>query len=37
MTLEVLGAAHTTFLYAPAANHDPDGSSNGTAITISRQ
>jgi PKD repeat protein len=26
-----------TFMYKPADNHDPDGDSNGTAITVTRQ
>ena len=33
----VLGALHSTSFYAPAGNHDPDGGSNGTMISISRQ
>ena len=37
VNLTVLGASHNTFFYAPAGNHDPDGGSNGTTISISRQ
>ena len=33
----VLGASNSTSFYAPANNHDPDGGSNGTTISISRQ
>lgn len=27
---------HATLTYASGANHDPDGSSNGTAVTVSK-
>jgi TolB protein len=37
VNLTVLGASSSTFVYAPAGNHDPDGGSNGTTIGISRQ
>jgi hypothetical protein len=33
----VLGASNSTSFCAPANNHDPDGGSNGTTISISRQ
>ena len=33
----VLGASSSSFVYAPAGNHDADGGSNGTTITISKQ
>ena len=33
----VLGASNNNFFYAPTNNHDPDGGSNGTTISISRQ
>jgi hypothetical protein len=33
----VASASHGAFVYQPAGNHDPDGDSNGTAISISRQ
>jgi hypothetical protein len=32
----VTNASLATFDYKPADNHDPDGESNGTAITIFR-
>jgi hypothetical protein len=37
VNLTVLGAAISTFFYAPAGNHDPDPGSDGTTIIISRQ
>jgi PKD repeat protein len=30
----VTGVGHASLTYAPAANHDPDGDSNGTSITV---
>ena len=30
----VSGATHSSLTYSSAANHDPDGDSNGTAITV---
>jgi hypothetical protein len=35
--LTVLGASSSNFFYAPAGNHDLEGGSNGTTISISRQ
>ena len=32
----VTGMTYTTGVYVPAANHDPDGDSNGTSIVITR-
>jgi PKD repeat protein len=32
----VTNVARASFVYAPAANHDPDGDSNGTGITVTR-
>jgi PKD repeat protein len=37
VTLTITNAAHATMVYKPAGNHDPDGDSNGTVITIPRQ
>ena len=37
MKLTVLGASNSNYSYAPGGNHDPDGGSNGTTISISRQ
>jgi dipeptidyl aminopeptidase/acylaminoacyl peptidase len=37
VSFTVTSASHGAFVYQPAGNHDPDGDSNGTAITISRQ
>jgi dipeptidyl aminopeptidase/acylaminoacyl peptidase len=37
VNLTVLGASNSNFFYAPAGNHDPDGGSTGTTISISRQ
>ncbi|HUQ86338.1 MAG TPA: PKD domain-containing protein [Vicinamibacterales bacterium] len=34
VTFTVTNVAVATFVYKPAENHDPDGDSNGTAITI---
>jgi PKD repeat protein len=34
VVLTVEGVSHATLSYDPAANHDPDGDSNGTSITI---
>jgi large repetitive protein len=35
-TFTVTGVTHATRTYDAAANHDPDGDSNGTAITVTR-
>jgi serine protease AprX len=32
----VLGLSKASYLYVPASNHDPDGDSNGTKITVTR-
>jgi hypothetical protein len=37
VTLTVTGVLHNTDVYEPVGNHDPDGGSNGTSITIRRQ
>ena len=37
VNLTVLGASSSHLFYAPAGYHDPDGGSNGTTISISRQ
>jgi PKD repeat protein len=34
VVLTVEGVSHATLSYDPAANHDPDGDSNGTSISI---
>jgi thermitase len=34
VTFTVEAVSHATLAYNPAANHDPDGDSNGTSITI---
>lgn len=36
VTFTVTGATKTGTVYQPSANHDPDGDSTGTAITINR-
>jgi hypothetical protein len=36
VTFTVNSAAHSTLLYDPALNHDPDGDSSGTTITIAK-
>jgi len=36
VTLTVTGAAHAALAYDSGANHDPDGDSNGTSITLSK-
>ena len=35
-TFAVSDVTHSTFTYAPAGNHDPDGDSDGTSITVTR-
>jgi dipeptidyl aminopeptidase/acylaminoacyl peptidase len=35
-TFTVVNVTHATFTYKSADNHDPDGDSNGTVITLSR-
>ncbi|HVQ41490.1 MAG TPA: PKD domain-containing protein, partial [Vicinamibacterales bacterium] len=37
VTLTVTGAVNSMWLYKPAANHDADGNSNGTVITVRRR
>ena len=36
VTFTVTGIAHATLTYQSAANHDPDGDSDGTAIKVYR-
>jgi hypothetical protein len=36
VTFAVVNVTHATLTYASAANHDPEGDSNGTSITVSR-
>lgn len=36
VTFTVDGVTHTTVTYHSAANHDPDGVSDGTSINITR-
>ncbi len=35
-TLTVANVSHATLLYEPAHNHDPDGNSDGTSITVAK-
>lgn len=35
-TLTITNATHATLTYAADANHDPDGDSNGTSITVNK-
>jgi hypothetical protein len=35
-TFTVSAIAHASLTYQPAANHDPDGDSNGTTIVVRR-
>jgi hypothetical protein len=37
VSFAVSGMARTGYVYAAAANHDPDGSSNGFSVTVKRQ
>jgi PKD repeat protein len=37
VTFTVTNVARAGFGYEPAANHDPDGDSNGTTVSVSRQ
>jgi len=32
-----MNLARATFVYDPAANHDIDGESNGTTVTVTKQ
>jgi hypothetical protein len=32
----VLGLSRASYVYVPASDHDPDGDSNGTKITVTR-
>ena len=34
VTFAVTSISHASYTYEPATNHDPDGDSNGTSITI---
>jgi hypothetical protein len=36
VTFTVTNATHSSLAYQPSSNHDPDGSSTGTVITISK-
>jgi hypothetical protein len=36
VTFTVNGIAHATLAYAAGENHDPDGDSDGTTITVSK-
>jgi hypothetical protein len=36
VTFTVDGVAHATLTYDATANHDPDGDSNGTSITVAK-
>lgn len=36
VTLTVGGVTHTSLSYEPGSNHDPDGDSNGTSITVTK-
>ncbi|HUG15992.1 MAG TPA: hypothetical protein VMM78_13360, partial [Thermomicrobiales bacterium] len=36
VTFSVTGIDHATLSYAATNNHDPDGDSDGTAITVSK-
>jgi hypothetical protein len=36
VTFTVTGATHSSFVFSPGANHDPDSDSNGTTIVIRR-
>ena len=36
-TVTITGVTYTVGGYLPAANHDPDGDSNGTTITVSKR
>jgi hypothetical protein len=36
VTFTVNGVTHSSLTYNPKANHDPDGDSNGTVITVTR-
>jgi hypothetical protein len=35
-TLTITSVTHATLTYSAAANHDPDGDSNGTSITVNK-
>jgi hypothetical protein len=36
VTFTVVTLTHATLTYASADNHDPDGDSNGSSITVKR-
>jgi hypothetical protein len=36
VTFSITGATRSGYTYTPASNHDPDGDSNGTTITVPR-
>jgi hypothetical protein len=37
LTLTLTSAVRATFTYVPAANHDPESDSNGTAVTVRKR
>jgi hypothetical protein len=37
VSLTVTNVALATFAYTPVGNHDPEGDSNGTTVTVTRQ
>ena len=37
VSFTVTGATHSSFVFSPGSNHDPDGDSNGTTMVIRRQ
>jgi Tol biopolymer transport system component/PKD repeat protein len=37
VSFTVTNVAHATLVYQPADNHEPDGDSNGTIVTVNRQ
>jgi hypothetical protein len=37
VTFTIMNMTKGGFSYTPSANHDPDGDSNGTTITVTKQ
>jgi hypothetical protein len=37
VTFTIVSATHATLTYKPANNHDPDGDSNGTTVSVTKQ
>jgi hypothetical protein len=37
VTFTVTGISHASMTYKAAANHDPDGDSNGSSIVVSKR